>query len=530
MPRTSATAPSLDRVAKAAIDELLLQDFATGAQLTVMAGLAASPSGPLATALLKAFGVAASHASLTAREFTVFAGFLILATSADHAHAAMAAAFDGTAEHLFLADQLGLPLAGNAPAETVSAFVGKMTPNMAAIISADPQGPVALNQTLLELPAVLRAPLIAAMLQEGRTTKAKTAFAALALLFPFDGATKRHALDWLVAKGGDDASAFLAGVPGNAVDKTTKALISKAKKGMGPLTAAPAKDLPCVPIHWPVVDAFATPVDGQGSQGLYLVRQISARRVALIGAVCNDVRGLADGLNLPSTSLGDLREMVDALSEDGVDLVPVPAEYVIQRVQAGIEQARARQLPLPMAVQAGLYLLAGVPAAEPVDVMAAAGEWADAAMLPETHFILHTRACSAWYFTEEDGVSAKFFAAADKAMAKLAPQQHELQVPLAISQEADEPDGLLLWLHLEGFLAKEVAAEVDRLFTAERRRRWSQRLAEMAFWFDQDGRGTMGDLAATAAVALAPESGVALADQPLLAAMLRLSAVYHTQV
>jgi hypothetical protein len=529
MAKAKVSAKSLGKTAAAALDELIEYDFATGAQMALVSAFADAPKSDVAAALLHALAdrTVPGH-SITGGELTAFAGFLILAAGIDAARHEVQSQFNGTIEHLLIAEALGLSVKDQVTTDGVAGFVKAQAPALKSILTSDAMGPTALNQVLLEMPAVLRSPMVAAILGLDRPTKALLAFAALALLFPFDGDTKRHVLAWMAAKGGPEAQAFLAGLPKTAVDAPTMALVCKAVKRLGESTGIAAKGIAGIPIRWPVIDAFASPVDGQGSQGLYLVRQISSRKVALVGAVCNDRRGIAEGIAVPGCRLSDLREMVANLSQsEGVDLVAVPPEYIVHRIQAGIDQARDLQLPLPMSFQTGRYLLAGLPVVGEVDVMEAAREWADSTMLPDTHYLLHTKAGAAWYVGEEDGLTPSFFASAERALKRMPPQKASLQVPMAIANEADDPDGLLLWLQREEFLAKEVAAEVAHHFTPEVRRLWSQRLAEMAFWFDQDGRATMGDLAATAAVAMAPDSGVPLADQPLPAAMLRLSVLSH---
>jgi hypothetical protein len=514
----------LAQAAADALDELQAYDFATGVQEALKAGFAGVPQQALASALLQAYSASRDPDDLPdPATLTAVASFLIFATSVDAARKALKAQFDGTAEHLLMAELLGMQPDVPVPASAIADFVAMQLPNIKPMLGRGAEGPVALNQALLELPTILRQPIVEAVLRHAKPSKQMLAFAALSLLFPFEAGTKRLALGWLGEQGGAETAAFLQVLPAGMADAAAVATARRALVRRGVAVTAKAKALPGIPLDWPVVEAYASTVDGQGSQGLYLLRRISPSKLALVGAVCNDQRGIAEGIHVPEAPAAALRAMLAGLTADRISVTPVPAAYVVQRILAGVELARTLQLPLPFEFQLGRYLLAGLDAGASIDSMAMVRPWADPASLPDTHYLLHTLGGSSWYFDVADGLTTAFLMAADKALKSVPDTLEPLSVPPDIAAEADYPDGLLLHLQREAWLAEKVDAAAEKLFTPQVRWRWCRRLAEMAYWFDADGRPTMRRLAATAAVVMDPGSPVPLTEQPLAAAMVRLS-------
>jgi hypothetical protein len=66
-------------------------------------------------------------------------------------------------------------------------------------------------------------------------------------------------------------------------------------------------------------------------------------------------------------------------------------------------------------------------------------------------------------------------------------------------------------------------------FDGDTRRLWAARLVQVAYLKDRLGETDLRDLAATAALALGPGSGVPPADQPLAHALLHHTAFRHAQ-
>jgi hypothetical protein len=278
-------------------------------------------------------------------------------------------------------------------------------------------------------------------------------------------------------------------------------------------------------LGWPVVAAYASFPDGSGSQGLSVVRRRPDGRLAFGSAVVNDWRGVAEGMGVPQIAPAELDELLTSLHESS-GLVQVPAAYVAGRLEQGLAWTDERGLPLPFMLRLHWHMFQGLPAAPELDLADAVARWANPKDLAATEaladepFFVH-----AWYY--DDGgppaVRAFFQASRDLLVPKPGRRKGQLAM-LAMAMQVLEPDPAA-----EAALARLISRSLDAFFDEEARRRWADRLAQVAYLYHQAGQPKLGRLAATAARALAPDSGVPLTKQPIPALILHQSAYLDAQ-
>lgn len=396
----------------------------------------------------------------------------------------------GRAAALELANVLDLDL---RPPEATARDVEALAAEMAGIMG--PQSACAACVTLLRTPSFLRQALAEAMIARGkpRTRFARTA--ALAMFFPFEAGIKRRFREWLASEGGADGAWLLA------------------RLADGPLPAVPPKPgfANALPLDWPVVEAFASAPDGSGSQGLLLARKRPNGRIALFSAVVSDVRGVASGMSEPELIKREYQQLLGLMQAGVGTLVPVPAGYVLDRLDAALSRSHGLGLPVPLDVQASRYLLWGLPRAP--HARAHEQRWHSERRLDDTGKLLATTLGASWIFAETQA-TREFFAQSGTAL--LAGR-----TPIVWLQGRKGPGySAEAMIALDALVGRWLCA----FFDDPTRRLWHDRLLETAVLADLAHDMETRTLVATAAWAIAPESGVPLSEQPFAREMLAASA------
>lgn len=315
--------------------------------------------------------------------------------------------------------------------------------------------------------------------------------AATALLFPLHESAHARLREWLAAHGGANGAWLLhsLGAGPAPVLKPTKAFQQ------------------ALPLSWPVHEAYMSVPDGSGSQGLVITRKRPDKTFAYFSAVLSDVRGVSMGASVADVPPKEYKALLAVTRMGAGELVKVPVADALAHLEAGLAQAEALGMPVPIAVSGWLYLLAGLESGPLPDARVLAAEWMEPDAVYEAHKLLKEQFARSWFFDPWPR-TAKYFEQAVEIL-------RESQSPLMPGAYT-----------AQGMIALNTLIEqwLDVIFDQEERRLWQGRFAETARLMDVAKDQRRRTLAAAAAWAIAPGSDVPLVEQPLAYEMLRQSA------
>jgi hypothetical protein len=398
-----------------------------------------------------------------------------------------------------LAMALGLDIAFiqmRTPAETRQ-DVNELADRILEPLSEGEAGILCSCSMLAISPRCLRHDLMEALLRRGPARKEFPLFVAIALLFPLEQSLHDRLRIWLSEHGGSDGAWWLRqlGEGGTAI-------------------ATPSKNFAqALPTTWRVLNAYASIPNGDGDQELILTRRRPDHKVAFFSAVVSDIRGIASGLSLPDASKREVKTMMKAVGTAAGGLIEVPPGYVLRRLEEGRAMARSLGMPVSPDVESYLYLLSGLRSDLAPEFEYLLTSWRDPDRLHKTADLMREPFARSWVL-EETPDSETFFEAAEDIL-----RAHERAIAHLPGRQA------AVTYTAEGInkLDKLIESWLPRLLNDEERRLWHRRLAETAYLMHLQKEPYFRDLAATAAWAIAPNSGVPLEQHPLAMEQVRQS-------
>lgn len=304
------------------------------------------------------------------------------------------------------------------------------------------------------------------------------------LLYTANDAIVEAVLD--VLKGTLEAPAeFYAALEGLSEEHPDAGIRARASKLLARLVPA-GRLAPALPLH----GAWITSVDGDGGQMIVAARQIAPDYLTMLNVYFNDLEGIQDYTVVEGVSEAELDGLLAGLEAEGVLVV----EADLETCRALLAEARAATLraglPLPLSYGVWRDFLAGddprdvePPALGEIDVHAHP-EWQAAGAQ-----LLEHPAYDYWFF-DPDEVPDRFVAAY-----RSKPTEAGRRAPLADAIQAYVDDDLRAALRERLWRQAGVLARLDDTAAVEH--------------------------TLAAAAALAPDSGVAPAEHPLLQAMMR---------
>lgn len=480
------------------IDYLQDDDYSTEALEAAIAQLGHKPSAQRAKDLLNAWLKTPPSADPEGmQEITNFATFLILANGYEAAQEACLGALleprasgTDTMALFMLGEQLALEPTEEPPNQEFP--FEQIAAGLAAEMGTRVEDLPALLEALLCIPVILRPRLVRHLIEGLKTSPVGGTFAALAMLYPLDEASHRELLGPLMASGAAGRE-FLEHLHPEDRGRPELPLLAQLPPAAAALKPPTPKHLP---LDWPVASCFATVPDGRGSQAIYLFRRRPDRSFVMVGAVVNDGRGIVDGLAHPEMSASEQKAMIARIKADAPGTTEVPLEYAIARIREGIALTETKHLPLPFDFQIDRYLLAGLWHEPPIDVATQVARMAANPALTPTDELLADPVCRSHFFVN-DGTHGT-------------PGFFKAILPKIRKHGAIDPSVLNQW--------------AESIFDAPMRRLWKGRLEQLAYLFSLKQQTQKAKLAATAALALDPESRVPLADQPWVQEILLKSA------
>ncbi|MBU6429126.1 MAG: hypothetical protein KGR26_08970, partial [Cyanobacteria bacterium REEB65] len=374
---------------------------------------------------------------------------------------------------------------------------------IAAMVKALDDLPAATGELMAMLSSMpgLSMDFLTAELLKGASAHPKREhFAIGVMLTPCAQAARCRAAQWLLDLGGKGAREWLERItPAEVGDGAYRLIRKSLAKGQPAPRMDKGTSFGDFSLSWPITEALATQPDGQGSQGLYLVRAMPHKKYALAGAVVSDIRGIADGLEFVGITGKDVAKIKrDFSRDDSVLVFPVEPAYVLTRIRQGIALASHRGMPLPLELDMALPWFAGLWDLPEVDVMGRARSWARPELLSVTGALPYDPVCASWFLTPDGSAeSERFFE--------------------EVAEPYGDPDRDLS----EECLQDAVGPWVDRVL-APLRETLAERLAHVAYLFDQAGDRNRRDLAATASAALLAEGS--LAEVAFASALVKRSA------
>ena len=236
-------------------------------------------------------------------------------------------------------------------------------PEALAQMEQGDEGIGSLLEGLLDVPVHSRRFVAEALLAEFQEHAKLAQMLSWAVLFPYDDGTLDVFLQGLLSTCGDAGAAYLERLGPNDVGDAGLALFRRAlirvrnRAGQPTRRRTPIKG---APPDWPVQDVRATPPDGQGSQGIYLVRQRSPRRLALVGFVLNDERGIVDAVSRVQVTPREWRDTLEHMAKGTGGAFRISVAHACSRLESALAISRAGGYPLPLAYLAARYLMAGL--------------------------------------------------------------------------------------------------------------------------------------------------------------------------
>ncbi len=301
-----------------------------------------------------------------------------------------------------------------------------------------------------------------------------------------------------------------------------------------PQETATATAVSANPGDWPVGPCWATRVDHSGNQGLFLTRQRPwGRSLTAVGAVVNDQKGIVDGMGDYAIAPAHLADRVAEMGHPSHHAYAVSPEYVRFRLAQGEALSGDAALPAPYRRQR--HLLDAVDATWTPDFAALEERLHRPDLLEQTALLLYGIEFNDWRAGADDDEAVKAFVeAADKTLAALdggglqdagdeasvpdlaaLSETETLVEPWLLTEEGSMQMDALVGEHLEKVVRREVAD------------RHRERLLQMAYLTDLDGKPTYSSLIATAAWSLRPDSETLLAENAFIRALMRKTVEMH---
>lgn len=370
------------------------------------------------------------------------------------------------------------------------------------------QGVAALLFTLWCSPAFTRQAIAEALMAIPKPDGERAALAAQGALSPFAPAVRGGFVRALTALQTPDADVFLSLLSPEDLGDEAYAMARNLKTHEGPVPRK-ARAIADTPLAWPVEAAYATYPDDLGSQSIYIARRRPGGTLALFGGVVNERLGLVEGTAAPNMPTEELSEVLERLG--AAEALEVPYPYALARLNAGEATTARGGYPLPLGYVVGRYLLAGLNAEGAPDLEAEARVRYDAALLPHTGAVLHTRAARQWAINPWTDSGRAFYTELANTFEWDRPDPTQTPVfPEALYRELDHPFALRATeAQLE---AIDLAARrvFPAMWTSVERGAWADRLRQLMMLFALEGRVRLASAAATAAVALGQGEGLNL--------------------
>ena len=396
-----------------------------------------------------------------------------------------------------------------------------------ALLDAARQGPnaeVYLAIALGTLPSPTRIP-VADWLLDHLSSRERRLFGALALMAPVGTALRVH-LARGFAHGGPEAQELLERLSEEELSASEREAARRPTlaEHVRSLKRPPLSDLP---FDWPAEEAWVTPPDASGVQGLILVRRQAPGRFALFSTVLTPILGFVQSFGAPGLTRADVNGMLDEMRDSGMLLVSMPPEYVLTRIRDGMRRAQERGLPLSFDFQAWRYLLAGLWSLPAIDIAAQVKAWADPSRLAETDLILGDEMIEGMALANDGTRGTEPFFAESGPLLDTA-REVEPKPRKVKAADLDPMLGEILALPFSAAVLKKLDAVIDRhveaIATLDERRFWRDLLVQYAYLYANFDLTGLRTLCATAAWALDPVSGIPIAEQPFWRELLRQSA------
>jgi hypothetical protein len=280
---------------------------------------------------------------------------------------------------------------------------------------------------------------------------------------------------------GAAAMPVLDALAGARLDKTVRKAARLAVYRLGQRGIAPVPK----PAPRPVIErrqeravrAWLSAVDGSGSRAVWILFENALGALELCSLIVNDEVGIADAAGGEITKKRLETELAALRASQKLPWVEVEPARALQSVGEALTLHRARGTSPPAAFQRWERLFA---ATEPAPLPA--GD-VDAALVERAPSLLELPELAGW-FLDPEPVQAD-------ALEILQGRESKLVVTDQI--KAEREDAVL-------------SRVVEREITAEARRRWARRLAEMVFVFQATERPEEAALAGAAARALADDT------------------------
>lgn len=525
--------------AKSTVRVLLADGLTTSGLDHMRAGLPAGSRTVLARGLLAAV-LALDHDEVDLADTWKFAPSLTYMFGPDAVRQALAALEPTKPDPiwLLLASALEPPDdPGATPKPADAELAEAIAPAAAALALGEVMGEIMGNDApaclalLLGIPRDERATLATLVLGQ-LAPAARQEFAVFGLLAPTLGQAVRAVLASDLARNRKPAQlSFLASLGEAALGPGLLVFVRRLlmRSGWAP-QAASNTPLAADPRAWPVTQVLASARDATGSQGTYLLRQRGKGRFAFISVIENTGRGAVDAAVAFDLDADECHELVRDLGTRGVKVVGLTPALAAERMEAAIARCRALGHPLPYDLAWGEGLLDGA---------ATAGAAASprrtappAAALAQTWVLLHTTETAGLRVAAPDSAAAAAFLEMATGLLRTLEagkrsRGGKLVFPPEIGPELRFYHQLKIAPATQVALTRLAAGHGPAAFDDARRRAWQAALVTAGRAFAAEDRPQLAGLAAEAAAALDPNSGVAIADQPFVLAAMAISVFDH---
>lgn len=291
------------------------------------------------------------------------------------------------------------------------------------------------------------------------------------------------------------------------------------------------------PADWPLGPCWASRLDHEGNQGVFLSRQRPAGQLSVAVALLSERDGLTNRMAEDAVSPARLERTAKMFSGPDGRGYPVSPEYIGWRIRQAEETTKAAGKEVKAGPARAIALLEGAATEWAPDFEAMETEWHRPPMIGQTGLLVHAFEFHDWWLTVEDTpLVAEFLtdlvtslnALDDKgsvgSLSKAEPPEHMDEL-LAETKHIVLPDPFSEAGH--AVLEEKLEDHGMRIFDGPMADRYRARLQHMGYLTGAAGQETYSKLIWTAAWGLRQERGYPPAHHPFLRGLLRVTAVRH---